>query len=614
MSLDSSGFVNEVKERHSIASVIGRHMRLEKRGHLLKGLCPFHGEKSPSFVVYEPQGTYHCFGCGVHGDIFTFTMDIEKLTFPEALEKLARDVGLTVPQDKNTILETNAGAFAALKSAAAFYAACLNRPGGQKVRDYLKTRDIDDAIAQEFGLGHAPQGSVLGPYLDSQKHTEKDVLKAGLIGFQDENTQKKRSYDRFRGRLMFPIQNIKGQVIAFGGRSLDGNDAKYLNSPETPLFHKGRILYNLNRAQKAVRDGASLIVAEGYMDVISLWKHGFRGAVAPLGTALTSDQMTLLWKTSPTPLFAFDGDFAGQKAAVKSALTALSLLSTGLNAAFIMLPETDDPDSFVQKKGAASFQKLIDQALLLPDFIWKSYVIGQPALTPDQKSTLQKTVLNLVETIPDGVLKNHYKRDFQERFYTYYRSLNDAAKLWNKGKLTPPQKASGGAVSAGFSVSKILLGCLYYHPALIYDCYEDLMFLTCDDSSMAHLKEAYLGWLSHESFSENQTDAEKRAAFQLFLTGKNLDPLCAPFRQMNFRQLCPPARQNDMAKKGVLDYWKKIYDASFMSKGLDADRLDARKELTDNLSAEAWERLKVLESQRQIAKTTDDGEVDSSLS
>ncbi len=323
-------FLEDIRDRVGLADVVGRRVKLIRKGREHLGLCPFHTEKTPSFTVNEDKGFYHCFGCGAHGDVISFIQNTENLSFPEAVEQLAGMAGLAMPEEtpeERARMQRQAGLAEAAEAAAHWFAARLRDAAGKAALGYLAERGVDDAALRRFRLGFAPDSrEALKQALTGQGFTEAVLVEAGLL-IQPEDGRP--SYDRFRGRVIFPIADRKGRVVAFGGRILEGDGPKYLNSPETPLFHKGRMLYNMDHAVPAARDGAEVVVAEGYMDVIALDRAGFHAAVAPLGTALTEDQIAALWKLSDEPVLCFDGDEAGGRAAARAADRALPLLRCG---------------------------------------------------------------------------------------------------------------------------------------------------------------------------------------------------------------------------------------------------------------------------------------------
>jgi DNA primase len=324
-------FLDEIRARLACSEVIGRRVRLVRKGREHSGLCPFHNEKTPSFTVNDDKGFFHCFGCGAHGDVIGFTMKIDHLPFPEAVERLAGEAGLEMPRQtpaeraraevENTLQDV-------VEAACAWYEAQLRAPAGSAGLAYLRNRGLDEATIAGFRLGFAPDGRAALKSALLQKGFKEDLLlQAGLLVRPDDGRE---SFDFFRGRVMFPIADRRGRVIAFGGRVMGDGQPKYLNSRDTPLFDKGRTLYALDKARAGVAKAAELIVAEGYMDVIALHAAGFAGAVAPLGTALTEAQIEALWKLAPEPIVCLDGDAAGQRAALRAAERALPMLKPAL--------------------------------------------------------------------------------------------------------------------------------------------------------------------------------------------------------------------------------------------------------------------------------------------
>ena len=337
-------FLDDIRARIGLADVVGRRVRLVKQGREHAALCPFHNEKTPSFTVSEEKGFFHCFGCGAHGDVIGFVMRADGLSFPEAVERLAADAGLEVPEQTPAEREhakRQADLYDVMEKACAFFEERLGAHVGEPARDYLRGRSLDTDTIARFRLGYAPDTkTALRGALMSDTLPETMLIEAGLLIRPDNGTP----YDRFRGRVIFPITDRRGRVIAFGARILGEGTPKYLNSPDTPLFNKGRVLYGMATARRAAHDKGRVIVTEGYMDVIALAKAGFVESVAPLGTALTESQLHELWRMAPEPLLCFDGDNAGQRAAWRAAERALPLLEPGRSLRFVMLPRGEDPD------------------------------------------------------------------------------------------------------------------------------------------------------------------------------------------------------------------------------------------------------------------------------
>jgi DNA primase len=416
-------FLEELRRRVSITDVIGRRVRLNRRGAQATGLCPFHNEKSPSFHVYEgpDEPHYHCFGCGAHGDVITFVMETEGLQFRDAVEKLAGEAGLEIPRDNPEARaraerqDTLAGV---MELAARFFESQLGGTAGRAGLEYLKGRGLGPETIKRFRLGFAPDGfEALKARLARENIPEALSLEAGLLVKSEETG---RIYDRFRGRVMFPIMDAKGRVIAFGGRTMGDEKPKYLNSPETPLFHKGRTLYNLNQAQKPARDRNEIIVVEGYMDVIALAEGGFPHAVAPLGTALTEEHIQLLWRLAAEPILCFDGDAAGQKAAARAVERVLPILKPGLSLRFAWLPQGQDPDDLIRGAsglgdGSGAMRQVLEKAQALVDVFWAEVLAGRALDTPERRSGFRRDLLAAVSRIADKAVQEDYRREILAR-------------------------------------------------------------------------------------------------------------------------------------------------------------------------------------------------------
>jgi DNA primase len=410
-------FLEEIRARLAVSDVVGKRVRLKKAGREWKGLSPFQQEKTPSFTVNDQKGFYHDFSSGKHGNIFDFVMETEGIGFIEAVERLAAMAGLALPaatpeaerheQRRKTLYDV-------MELAAKFFADTLASRNGAKARGYLGDRGLTPATQLQFRMGYAPPDRfALKEYLGAQGIPTEDMVEAGLlIGGDDIPVP----YDRFRDRVMFPITDLRGRVIAFGGRALEKDvAAKYLNSPETPLFHKGDNLYNLASARAAAHKGASLVVVEGYVDVIAMVTSGFAATVAPLGTALTENQLALLWKMADEPILCFDGDKAGQKAAWRAADLALPHLKPGKSLRFALLPEGQDPDDLARAGGRAAIEEVISAARPLADVIWSREIEGGNFGTPERRAALEARIGELTNGIRDEVVRRYYRQDLSDR-------------------------------------------------------------------------------------------------------------------------------------------------------------------------------------------------------
>lgn len=410
-------FLDELKSRLVLSDVVGRRVKLRKgpRGEFT-GLCPFHNEKSPSFTVSDDKGFYHCFGCSAHGSVFDFVMNTENLQFPEVVEQLAGTAGMEVPQMSPAAAEAarrSATLHEVLDKAASWYADQLKANIGADARAYLEKRGVSAEATTGFRLGYAPNArTMLKDALLAREISEAQLIETGLVVKPEDGGA---SFDRFRNRLMFPILDSRGRPIAFGGRALGEARAKYLNSPETALFHKGRTLYGLSQARQPIRDAGTAIITEGYMDVIALADAGFANAVAPLGTALTEEQIGLLWRFAPEPVVCLDGDAAGRRAALGAAERALPLIKAGFSLRFAQLPEGEDPDTLVRTRGADAMRQVLDAAVPMNELLWLKERHAQPVDSPEREAGLRARLETLCREIRDSDVREAYQRLFRAR-------------------------------------------------------------------------------------------------------------------------------------------------------------------------------------------------------
>lgn len=489
-------WLDELRSRITLSTLIGRSVKVTRAGREFKACCPFHNEKTPSFTINDEKGFYHCFGCSAHGDAIRWMTDQRGLSFMDAVKELAAEAGMDVPAPDPKAAqraEVQASLRDVTEAAATWFAQQLASSNGTPAHDYLAKRGISDSTRQMFGFGLAPDSR--SALKEALKHFPTAMLiEAGMLIAVDG----KEPYDRFRGRLMIPIRDARGRVIAFGGRILGDGEPKYLNSPDTPLFDKGRTLYNLDRASPASRQTGRIIVVEGYMDVIALAEAGINDAVAPLGTALTEAQLGLLWRMVSVPVLCFDGDAAGQKAAMRAAHRALPLLRPGVSLAFATLPPGEDPDDIVRARGADGFTALIAEAAPLVDRLWSHEVAATPLVTPEDRAALKTRLMALADTVEDADVRHHYREAFRERLSDLFaprrHASTDQRAPWTPraGKrgfapdprLTPPHAETQNIGQSGIAPHLIaaLIGGLLRYPEAIGGAADALARLPVADS------------------------------------------------------------------------------------------------------------------------------------
>lgn len=399
-------FIDELLTRIDIVDVVDARVPLTKMGKDFKARCPFHDEKTPSFTVSADKQFYHCFGCGVHGSAIGFLMEYEHMSFPEAVEELAGAAGMPVPKDSRADSEpAEAGAdlSGALQEADRYYRLQLREhPQAHHAVEYLKRRGLSGEIAARFGLGYAPEGwDNLVRALGRSEAQLQNLLRAGLLAKRESGGY----YDRFRNRIIFPIHDYRGRIIGFGGRVLDQGEPKYLNSPETPLFHKGREMYGLYLARETIRREQRALVVEGYMDVVALAQFGIDFVVATLGTATTREHVERLFRFTPDVTFCFDGDRAGRQAAWRALENALPALHDGRQISFLFVPEGEDPDSLVRKEGRDAFLARQGQATPLPEFLFQTLQKRADVSRLDGRARLAELARPIISKLPDGVFR-----------------------------------------------------------------------------------------------------------------------------------------------------------------------------------------------------------------
>ena len=501
------GFLDELRSRVSLADLVGKRVRLTRKGREYGGLCPFHNEKTPSFYVVEDKGFFHCFGCGAHGDAIGFVMRSENLDFIEAIERLAGIAGVQVPQQtpqerekaqrQKTLLE-------ALAAAAKFYEDRLWSPAGRAGREYLAGRGLDEETMRRFRLGWAGDDRNALRRALTPEFPLPLLMEAGLLHASDYGGE---PYDYFRERVIFPIGDRAGRVIAFGGRALGDAQPKYLNSPEHPLFEKGRVLYGLSAARLASLSqdpghGLNIIVTEGYMDVIALHRAGFTTAVAPLGTALTEAHLSELWRLCAEPIICLDSDKAGDMAAARVFNRALPLLQPGKSLHFVWLPPGEDADSLIRNSGPEAFASRLKKALPLSRFVWERHVQVNPLDTPERRADLEKRLMEEVRSIANRSVQLEYQKYFRQKLYELGRPKLQGTKFARNARSfprasAPPIAALRGAApppppAPGRRQREVLIGMLLEHPFLIAEAHEDIAALDFPEPELDRLRRAIL--------------------------------------------------------------------------------------------------------------------------
>jgi DNA primase len=510
-------FLDEIKARLPVSEVVRGRVKLVRAGREWKGLSPFNAEKTPSFFVNDQKMAWFDFSAGKNGNIFDFVMETEGLSFPGAVERLAHDAGLALPQaspEAEAHEKARASLHEVLMRAASYFSARLAGGDGGAARAYLAGRGIDAELQGRFGLGYAlPEKYALRDHLACAGIPAQAMIKAGLLIDGEDIAV---PYDRFRDRIVFPIHDSGGRVVAFGGRALAKDaPAKYLNSPETALFHKGAILYNHHNARKAAQSSGQLIVVEGYIDVIAMTSAGFDATVAPLGTALTTDQCELLWKMADEPILCFDGDRAGRKAAFRAIDMALPLIGPGRSLGFALLPEGEDPDDLVRSGGREAISHLLTHALPLAGVIWKRETENKSFATPERRAGLERRFGEIAREIRDEALRRQYQKDFKERLFQFFRrgyAANAKApkKVWggspkanhetNTNLTSPPEVSQSLAASPLLRPGKparpmsegLILLLLLNHPGLIGQHLEELAEIEFSSAEAVALRDALI--------------------------------------------------------------------------------------------------------------------------
>ncbi len=630
-------FLDDIRDRLKISEVVGQRVQFDKKKtNSAKGdfwgCCPFHGEKTPSFHCEDRKGRYYCFGCGASGDHFRFLTELDGIHFHEAVELLANQAGLQVPiMDKREQQreEQRKTLFEVMELASQFFQAKLHEPVGANARAYLRDRGLSPAIQQEFGIGFAPDSrNALKEFLAAKGIEAGQMEACGLVNHGEGIAV---YYDKFRGRVMFPIPDSQSRVIAFGGRALsDDALAKYMNSPETELFHKSNVLYNFAKARKPAYDNKQVIAAEGYMDVIALHAAGFANAVAPLGTALTERQMELLWRMHPEPVLCFDGDGAGVKAAHRAVDMALPNIQPGRSVRFAMLPDGKDPDDLIKEDGPEAMREVIDSALPLAQMLWNREIASGIYNTPERRAELQTRMRQIVNSIKDESVRYHYDQDVRERLAGYFASGSENKKgnyagrgnqVGNRyqGNFGNQKQVSAGGrkffASPSLLGSKLvkkghagmplreaaLIGGLIFHPALGVEFFEEVSTLDLQSNEAKALQSVFLDCFASWPNSKNADGDFPNLDYVLEgVREKELGAVLENVKQHlvvnNLWQLLPNAGFED-----ARDGWLQSHILHLKNQTLNKELKVAERALAEDDSQENLERL--LQIQQELSRS-----------
>jgi DNA primase len=617
-------FLDELRARLPVSEVVGRRVKLRKQGREFIGLSPFNKEKSPSFTVNDQKGFFHDFSSGKHGDIFGFVMETEGVGFPEAVERLAQLAGVALPKVSHEDEQRDARRKTlhdVMELAAKFFEATLAGRTGAKARGYLADRALDPTTQLKFRLGYATnERFALKEHLGSHGIPVEDMVEAGLLVSGDDIPL---PFDRFRDRVMFPITDLRGRVIAFGGRALEKDaQAKYLNSPETPLFHKGATLYNIASARQAAHDGAQIIVVEGYVDVIAMVTAGFAATVAPLGTALTEDQLALIWKMADEPVLCFDGDNAGLRAAYRAVELAMPRLKPGKSLKFALLPQGQDPDDLVRSAGRDAVNDVIGAARPLAGMLWARETEGHTFDSPERRAALEARINEVTSGIADDSVRKYYRQDFNARLSQFFapaqaprgnfqRGQGQAqnwrergASNWQPRNGAPQRPATGGKNTPYVVVSQqlassplhrgnrtavpkreaLILQAALNYPWLLHDHLEEFASLEFRHADAERLKSALVDIAAHAAAADPE-------AVRAELTGRGLVEVMERIGASITTQSVWGARP-DAAPEDVLVTWQQLVALHRQWHSLTKELKDAEQALGQDNSEANYLRLR----------------------
>ncbi len=594
-------FIDDLLARVDVVEVVGERVKLKKAGRNFSGLCPFHQEKTPSFTVSADKQFYHCFGCGAHGNALRFLMEYDQLRFPEAVEQLAGRLGLEVPREGADDPRAQARerkrkeGVNLLELSAGFFRERLKMAEGQGARDYLERRGLSPEVQQVFGIGYAPDAwEALKRHLGERGISEAVQIEYGLLVHREESG---RTYDRFRDRVMFPIRDIKGRTIAFGGRVLGDAKPKYLNSPETPVYHKGRELYGLYEARQADHRMERVVIVEGYMDVVALAQFGIRNAVATLGTATSDEHLSRLFRLVGEVVFCFDGDRAGRQAATRALETVLPLMIDGRQARFLFLPEGEDPDTLVRREGVEAFQDRITCASPLSEFLFDQAAAGRDLASIEERERYASQVLSAIGKLPEGVLRSLMLNELSRRTgveASDFASLlareapaeaspaaSPAAERGSQEMPAPVGEFSGGGQRGSLSLVARALQLLVHEPGLVDYLPEDEAWCPEEDAD---------GRLCREVIRLLRAGRYRSA--QVLLAHFHGSPEGERLAALARRELLIPREVRVAELEGLVAHFRRSHQRRSPQEEIEA--LLAREKAGERLSREEKQRLMAL--------------------
>ncbi|MDR3449943.1 MAG: DNA primase [Alphaproteobacteria bacterium] len=603
-------FLEEIRNRLPLSGVIGARLRLVRAGREFKGCCPFHNEKTPSFYVNDDKQFFHCFGCGAHGDVIGFTMRNDRMSFPEAVESLAGQAGLQVPRDtpvEREKFDAEKRLLQLLDRVTAWFEEQLFAPGGREALAYLRGRGLSDDAIRRFRLGYAPNdGQSLLRKMTGEGYKIEELAAVGLAKKAEDRNE---YYSFFRNRVLFPVGDRRGRTVAFGARIMGEGEPKYLNSPDHPLFHKGQLLYGLSRARAALGQGQPIIVVEGYMDVIALAEAGYTGAVAPLGTALTEDQIQILWKLLPapdnreasrdySPILCFDGDNAGLRAAARAVERALPLLTPAQTLRIATMSGAKDPDELIRQSGKSAFDAILKQAQPMIEVLWNNALENRQLRTPEERGAFAAILKSKVAQIKDEQLRHLYHNEFRKRIddafgwkpreFVKREGFGGGKQGW-KPSLPTPNLVRRSPSNGPRIMEKILLALTINHPALFDEFGEEFARLQFQNADYEQLRQRVVEILSDHH--DGPLDPEGLYRHLSEAGSEVLDDILSDHTYTH-AEFARAHCALDQARKGWVSIWNK-----HLQDQLQSDLQEAKRRFKEDGSDESLSRLNALRAQ-----------------